>query len=283
MILIHGSLLDGRSWDDQFGPFARRFRVVRYDARGWGRSALPPRQTYSHHDDLRALMDSLSLERAHILGLSMGGAIAIDFALTYPQRIGALIPVSSGPGGFQAPPPEEPTEKPKRVVDVYRESGLEAAKRHVFQFFKPGVRNLSLLRRMLDDYSGWHLIDEDPGVGPQSPAAQRLDEIGAPALVILGEQDHRNLHLSTDFLKKGVTGARKVVVPGVGHLLNMQQPEQFQRHRPGISGDAAATVISAVARGCFRWTGALSTDVDFWLSGVIMDREFKHIPSCRRE
>ena len=228
LVLIQGSVLDNRMWDDQFEPFARQYRVVRYDVRGYGKSTPPTHETYLHHDDLLGLMDHLGLDRAHVLGLSMGGGIAIDFALTYPERTGALIPVSSVLGGYEGPPEDEKEEKkPKRTVDVYRESGLEAAREHVYQAFRPGIKNTAILRQIIDDYSGWHLSNEDPAGTPDPPPVQRLEDIKAPTLVVVGEQDGQGILSIADLLENGVAGARKVVMSGVGHLLSMQDPQRF--------------------------------------------------------
>ena len=84
LVLVHGFTLDTRMWDDQFEMFAGRNQVVRYDLRGFGKSALPTTEPYSHPDDLRALMTHLGIEHAFIIGLSLGGAVAVDFAVTYP-------------------------------------------------------------------------------------------------------------------------------------------------------------------------------------------------------
>lgn len=81
LVLIHGMSLDTRMWDDQFEPLAQHYRVVRYDARGFGKSALQTGRSYAHTDDLKALLEYLDIEHAFIVGLSMGGGIAIDFAL----------------------------------------------------------------------------------------------------------------------------------------------------------------------------------------------------------
>ena len=80
VVLIHGGLVDSRLWDAQVGPLSKRFRVVRYDLRGFGRSAAAD-GPFSHLEDLRALLDFLKIERASLVGLSLGGIIAADFAL----------------------------------------------------------------------------------------------------------------------------------------------------------------------------------------------------------
>ena len=91
LVLIHGYTLDTRMWDDQFQPFARHYRVLRYDARGFGRSAPPDRKSYTHRDDLMALINHLGMKRPHLCGLSMGAGIAIDFALAFPALTGSVV------------------------------------------------------------------------------------------------------------------------------------------------------------------------------------------------
>jgi len=85
LVLIHGFGVDSRMWDDQFETLAQYYRVLRYDARGFGRSALPTSSGYTHQTDLKALLEHLEIASANILGLSMGGGVAINFALAYPE------------------------------------------------------------------------------------------------------------------------------------------------------------------------------------------------------
>ena len=92
-MLVHGFSLDTRTWEDQLPAFARHYRVIRYDIRGHGRSAPPGSSGFYHADDLQALVDHLRIERAHLLGLSPGAAIATEFVLAYPERASALLAV----------------------------------------------------------------------------------------------------------------------------------------------------------------------------------------------
>lgn len=103
VVLIHGGNMDSRMWDDQMAPFARSFRTIRYDVRPYGRSSTPTRLSYAH-EDLRALLDHLKIDRAHLVGLSLGGRIAIDFALAYPERVDRLVLAGPGLSGFQFSP-----------------------------------------------------------------------------------------------------------------------------------------------------------------------------------
>ncbi len=101
LVMIHGGLVNHHLWDEQFDYFVHHgYQVLRYDVRGFGQSSIPDR-SFSYHDDLKLLLDSLGIERAIVMGLSMGGAIAIDFTLAYPDKVEALIPVAAGLSGYQ--------------------------------------------------------------------------------------------------------------------------------------------------------------------------------------
>ena len=127
-VLVHGHLLDRRSWDDQFAVFAGRYRVIRYDQRGFGDSGLITKgESYSDRQDLYALMKFLGIERAYLMGVSGGGALAIDFTLEHPEMVDALIPVTAGVSGFR--PTEEDKQKHPDVVRMYT-SLNEAFERH---------------------------------------------------------------------------------------------------------------------------------------------------------
>src|SRR5712691_654653 len=100
LILVHAGVADSRMWDDQFQAFGQHYRTIRYDMRGFGKSTAA-KGTYPHRQDLHALMAALGIERAILLGLSLGGEVILDFALDYPKMVEALIPVSAAPSGFE--------------------------------------------------------------------------------------------------------------------------------------------------------------------------------------
>jgi pimeloyl-ACP methyl ester carboxylesterase len=100
LVLVHAGIADSRMWEGQLTAFADRYRVLRYDMRGFGRTAMVE-GTFSHHEDLRGLLDFLGLDRAHLVGCSMGGGAVLDFALEYPDRVGNLVLVGSAVGGFR--------------------------------------------------------------------------------------------------------------------------------------------------------------------------------------
>jgi 3-oxoadipate enol-lactonase len=162
VVLIHGFTLDTRMWDDQFLPLAQGFRVIRYDLRGFGRSALPTDAPYSHVEDLRALLDALGLQQAHLVGLSKGGGVALDFALTYPQRTTALVLIDSILGGHAWS-----AEGLARDALVWQEAardGIPAAKASwlAHPLFAPALRQpvvAARLHQIIADYTGWHFLN----------------------------------------------------------------------------------------------------------------------------
>jgi pimeloyl-ACP methyl ester carboxylesterase len=92
LVLLHGNVGDCRIWDDQFKIFAEKYRVIRYDSRGFGKSSLPKiSNPYSFHEDLKAPIMHFGISKAHLLGHSMGSGIVIDFVLSYPEMSNSLI------------------------------------------------------------------------------------------------------------------------------------------------------------------------------------------------
>lgn len=99
IVFIHSGGFDSRTWDDQFSAFSGRYTVIRYDVRGYGKSKASTKP-YSDDEDLYQLLKSLKVQKAHLIGLSLGGRIAIDFTLTHPEMVTTLIPVAPGLSGF---------------------------------------------------------------------------------------------------------------------------------------------------------------------------------------
>lgn len=230
LVLIHGMSLDTRMWEDQFEPFAQHYRVVRYDARGFGKSALPAGGSYAHTDDLKALLEYLEIEHAFILGLSMGGGIAIDFALAHPAATDALIPVDSRLTGWQ--PDSEFAAFVSALRSRAKEAGIQAARDFWLYspVFKSALESPKLALRlvqMIADYSGWHWINDNPLRTFDPPAVQRLDTIRAPTLIVTGEREFPDCQAIAETLHQRIPAARKAMLPRVGHMSNMEAPERF--------------------------------------------------------
>jgi 3-oxoadipate enol-lactonase len=228
LVLIHGNTLDTRMWDDQFEVFAQQYRVLRYDVRGFGQSALPTTGPYAHNADLRALLTFLHIDHAFILGLSMGGGIAIDFAVTYPDATDALIPVDAVLGGYQMAQ-GNPSDGARAHAG---QAGIPAGKRLWLQhpLFAPAYEHPTVavrLTQMVETYSGWHFVNANPVRRTEPPAIQQLDTMRVPTLIVVGERDLFDFHHIAETLARRIPGAKKVVMPGVGHMANMEDPQGF--------------------------------------------------------
>lgn len=230
LVLVHGFSLDTRMWDAQMEQFAHRYQVIRYDVRGYGKSAVPGTEGYYHADDLGALLDHLGIERAHVLGLSLGAAIAIEFVVAYRQMASALVAVDPVLWGYEWSASND--EAMGKIWGAGRTSGIEAAREMWLAdpMFAPALANPQVaqaLVRIVSDYSGWAWANDDPGLLPDPPAAMRVEEISVPTLAIVGELDVPDFHGVVDTLSSRIEGARKVVLPGVGHMSNMEDPRAF--------------------------------------------------------
>ncbi len=230
LVLIHGFTLDTRMWDEQIAAFAESYRVIAYDVRGFGKSAPVGDDTYSSVDDLKALLDYLGIGSAHLVGLSMGGGIASAFAVVYPSVARSLILVDAILWGFQGS--EEWSNSLGVVRQAALDGGVDAAKDAwlAHALFAPAEEKPDVKRQleaMVADFSGWHWLNRDRERGLDPPTIQRLGEIRAPTLVIVGERDLPDFFAIADRYVQDLPRAQKVVLPGVGHMANMEDPATF--------------------------------------------------------
>jgi 3-oxoadipate enol-lactonase len=226
VVLLHGFTLDARMWDAQFGPFAERYRVLRYDLRGFGRSDLPDGAEYARTDDLRALLAHLGIARAHVIGLSMGGAAAIDFALAHPAMTRTLTTVDAALSGYRMSVEWEALRGHVVAADNVAEI---KARWLALPLFAPANEQPAVAARlaaMVADYSGIHWVRSDHH--RRAAALDELERLRVPVLAVLGERDLPDFHVIADLLATRA-GARKVVIPGSGHMSPMEAPAAFNR------------------------------------------------------
>ncbi|HEX7956163.1 MAG TPA: alpha/beta fold hydrolase [Pyrinomonadaceae bacterium] len=230
VVLLHGGLNDSRLWDAQMKPLAKRFRVVRYDLRGFGRSNAE-RVEFWPTEDLRALLDFLKIERATLVGLSLGGIVAADFALEHPERVARLVLVGAGLRGNNQPPDEG-------AVAARRVGASEGAEKYFEAFLRSDLlagvrtrpRERELMRRMMvENYKANAYVSAGYSQSPEPPTAQRLGQIKTPTLVVVGDLDGKALQYNADALARGIPGARKVTLKGVSHHPPLESPREFNR------------------------------------------------------
>jgi 3-oxoadipate enol-lactonase len=230
LVLIHGYSLDTRMWDSQINAFAEKYQVIAYDVRGFGKSAPVGDESYSSVDDLKALLDHLGIGSAHLIGLSMGGGIASAFAAVHPRMVRSLILVDAIVWGFQG---SAEWEESLRVVRrAAQEGGVAGAKaawlaHALFAPAREKPRVKRQLETMVADFSGWHWLHRDRERGLEPPTIQRLGEIMAPTLVLVGDRDLPDFIATAECYVQGLPLATRVVLPDVGHMANMEDPALF--------------------------------------------------------
>ena len=248
VVLIHGGLADNRVWDDQFNELARHYKVIRYDLRGFGKSAFSM-GPYSHIEDLDALLKFLKVERASLIGLSLGGIIAVDLALERPKMVDALLLVSPGLRGHTFTKNEKAVAIQKAAEDQGMEKAIEMWLSH--PYFATGKKNPVYTRRtrrmLADNFRYWGPTPSPIIIKwPVRASLERLSEIDVPTLVIVGEQDEPNILAIADTLKAGIAGARKVLLADVSHHLNMEKPKEFNRIvLDFLSGNGVRATVAA--------------------------------------
>jgi 3-oxoadipate enol-lactonase len=233
VVLLHPGLWDRRTWDAQMRTFPEAgYRVVRYDARGYGESSRPTEVPYSFVDDQLALFDALDVAEAAVVGCSMGGSTEIDFALEHPDRVWALVPVASGLSGFEALEEEEDwwEERWSPVQAAIDAGQLERAEELQLAIWAPLGTDDEAGRRIRDvAFDNIHelTMDDTAQVEIDPPAAHRLGEVAIPTLVLIAEHDPAYMRRLGDLIARGIPGARKATIEGADHVVNVRQPARF--------------------------------------------------------
>jgi pimeloyl-ACP methyl ester carboxylesterase len=233
VVLLHPGLWDRRTWDRETKTFADAgFRVVRYDARGYGGSSRLTGEPYSHVRDLLALLDVLDISKAALVACSMGGATAIDFTLEHPDRVWALVPVAPGLSGFEATREEEEwwEERDAPIRAAIDAGDIERAQDLRLEIWAPlGTQDEAgeKIRQIAFDNIHEVTMDESAEEGIEPPASTRLGEIDSPTLVIAAEHDPPFMRRLTDLLVHDIRGARHVALDA-DHVMNLRAPEAFE-------------------------------------------------------
>ena len=199
-------------WDDQFDALARQFRVIRYDVRGYGGSPRPE-LLYSDADDLAGLLDYLEVKKAHVVGLSLGGRIAIDFALAHPTRVSSLTLAGPGLSGYEPPDSAESDLRMWNIIKAARDEGPDKATELWLKdpFMAPAMNQARLgprLRKIARENAYCWLENPVLQRPPKPLAADRLSEIKVATLLVLGDQDVPQIKTTLAKLEKE-SAARK--------------------------------------------------------------------------
>ena len=235
LLLLHAGICDSRMWEDQIGEFARTYRVIAPDLRGYGQSKMVA-GAFSHRQDIRGVMDHLGLARAMFVAVSMAGRNALDLTLEHPDRIEALVLVGAGLSGYRFDDPDMAAADEAFDAAIAAGRLEEAAEIEIKTWVAGPRRSLdrvdARLRGRVRDMI-LRSYTNPPELGEplpfEPPASGRLREVRAPTLVIVGDEDVPDVLTIADRLAAGIAGARKVVMRGAAHLPNMEQPAAFNR------------------------------------------------------
>lgn len=239
VILLHGHSLDTRMWDTQMRAFSRRHRVVRFDFRGYGRSS---EQTetfqFTHMHDLLTVMDSLHIDRAHIVGLSMGAFVAADLLALHPERIVSCTLASGGLKTYKGPSqPMDSAESAKRDREIaaLKAHGVERMKREwIDKLVASGGSRREKMRKpltaMIATWTAWQPLHKEVRVMEAADAVKvfRSRSTDVPTLMLRGATDgggKSSRSWMLDYLTNGI----QQVLPDCGHMMNMEQPKLFNR------------------------------------------------------
>lgn len=255
VIFVHEFAGDHRSWEPQMRFFARRHRCITYAARGWPPSDIPEDPAmYSQQracDDIRAVLDGAGIDKAHIVGLSMGGFATLHFGLNYPDRALSLTVAGCGYGAER-----EDREKfrAEAVVSAtfLEEQGMEAfASTYAYgptrvQFENKDPRGFAEFKEMLAEHSNIGSARTQLGVQRERPSLYDLEEqmkaLNVATLIVSGDEDWPCL-LPGVFMKQCIPAAGLLIVPNTGHTVNLEEPAFFN--------EAVADFIAQVEAG--RW------------------------------
>jgi pimeloyl-ACP methyl ester carboxylesterase len=230
---------DCRMWDSQVEAFSKKYRVVRFDAQGFGRSP-SSKEPVPRAEDLYELLHTLDIPKAHLIGASMGGAAAIDFTLCHPQMVGSLVLVASGLSGYAARDPalvgwldkqEQRQEKAlargdlDTATQVHLETWLAGPQRRLDDVDQGLCERVRLIAREALALSARRT--QAPGIDP--PAVRRVDEVRAPTFVMVGEYDVPVVLEIADQLAARIPGSRKRVFLSTAHMLSLERPAEFNK------------------------------------------------------
>jgi 3-oxoadipate enol-lactonase len=236
LLLLHAGIADSRMWDDQVEVFARYYRVIRYDIRGFGQSVVPA-GPLSHYEDAAGLLGFLGMEKAHVIGVSFGGSVAVDFTLAHPEMVASLILSAPIVSGYE-PSSEEMQRFFAEEEEALSRGDLAAATELNLHMWVDGLTRTpeqvnatvrERVREMQLQAFAVPIPEEAEERSLTPPAITRLAEIQVPALIIVGDRDVPEFLEISEVIAAGIRDSQRVVIPGAAHLPSMEKPDLFNQ------------------------------------------------------
>ncbi len=239
VVFVHEFAGDYRSWEPQVRYLSRRYRCIAFNARGWPPSDVP--QDVSRYsqaracDDIRSVLDGLKIDKAHIVGLSMGGFATLHFGLTYPSRARSVLVAGAGYGSERGEREKFRAEAVVIAAKLEKEGMAAFAEAYAYgptrvQFENKDPRGFAEFKAMLAEHSAKGAANTQLGVQRERPSIFDLeDKLAAcrvPMLVVTGDEDWPCL-LPGVFIKRTCPTAGLLVIPNSGHAVNIEEPGAF--------------------------------------------------------
>ena len=232
--LVHEGICDSRMWDEQWKAWSREFRLLRVDLRGFGRSPLEP-GAFTHAGDLIAALEEHGFDRAALVGVSLGGRVALEVALARPALVSRLVLVAPGlPGHAWSDELKQDWEIEEAALvagdlDAAVEANLRTwvdGPRRQARDVDPALRTRvgEMQRRAFELQLA---VEEDDEELLVESIAERLGEIRAPVLVIVGEEDQPDMHTIAERLQREVPNARRATIAATAHVPSLERPLEF--------------------------------------------------------
>jgi len=242
VVFVHEFAGDHRAWEAQVRHFARSYRCVTYNARGYPPSDVPKDgERYSQErarDDIRAVLDALEIDRAHVVGLSMGGFATLHFGFTYPERARSLV---VGGCGYGAAPDKRQqfAQEAEAAAAQFEQLGMAKAALGYgsgptrVQFQNKDPRGWQEFIDQLAEHSTEGAAGTMRGVQKRRPSlfdlVDQMKTIVAPTLIMTGDEDWPCLEPAL-LMKRTIPTAALVVMPNCGHTINLEEPAAFNAH-----------------------------------------------------
>jgi 3-oxoadipate enol-lactonase len=228
LVFIHGLGSSTQDWESQVSDFSKSYKVVTLDLRGHGRTDKPagPYFIPMMASDLAGLFQSLRLPPAHVVGLSLGGAVAFQFVLDYPFSVKTMTIVNSGPslGGT----PEEAQKEIERRVGIVQQLGMRAMGEALSPALFPNPAQAALRETFSKRWAG-----NDPQAYIEATRSiagfnvlEKLGEIECPTLILASDQDYTPVSIKENYTRL-IPNAELVVIQGAHHALPLEEPEKF--------------------------------------------------------
>ena len=219
LVLVHAGWTDRSSWAGVAGRLAGRYRIISYDARGFGASP-PPQAPFSQLGDLVAVLDHTGVPRAALAGHSGGGGTAIGLAVTHPERVAALVLLAPGVQDYPWPMDDPYNAEFMALATAGDQAGLVRLGLRTWAPADPG----DATARAQIEGAVAAMFAQGDFEQPDPPAYDHLTEITAPAVVVLGDLEYPMVTRCADSIADRIPGCRRITVPGIDHLIPLRAP-----------------------------------------------------------